>query len=193
MCPMTGWGGSARSVVTPSRGVRSVRPGRGPSRAPRREVGGITVEEQTAEGDVTRARRRRTLEASWVIGVVVFVVIRFALAYGALADQARWTVIIFGLLDIGTAVPYAIGVARLVTSLVDGRPQAAARWGAVASASFLAPYLWLAWAGRDGSFPTVVYVVTGLFVVCVGANAVLGVRKRVRQERAALGEVPVSR
>lgn len=123
----------------------------------------------------------------------MFVVIRFALAYSALADQARWTVIIFGVLDIGTAVPYAIGVARLVTSLVDGRPQAAARWGAVACASFLAPYLWLAWAGRDGSFPTVVYVVTSIFVVCVGANAVLGVRRRVREERSALAGSSVSR
>jgi hypothetical protein len=190
---MTGRARPTPSVAAQRRGVRSVRTGRGTIRASRREVGGITLEDETIEGDVTKARRRRTLEASWVIGVVVFVVIRFALAYGALADQARWTVIIFGLLDIGTAVPYAIGIARLVTSLVDKRPQTAARWGAVASASFLAPYLWLAWAGRDGSFPTVVYVVIGLFVACVGVNAVLGVRRRVRDERAALGEVPVSR
>lgn len=117
---------------------------------------------------------------------MVFVVIRFALAYSALAEQARSVVVVFGLLDIGTAVPYAIGTARLVTSLVDRRPQIAARWGALASASFLAPYLWLAWAGRDGSFPAVVYVVTILFVVCVGTNAVLGIRRRVRAQRALL-------
>jgi hypothetical protein len=124
------------------------------------------------------------MEMWWVVGVVGFVVIRFALAYSVLADQARMTVIVFGVLDIGTAVPYALGTARLVTSLVDRRPQGAARWGALASASFLAPYLWLAWAGRDGSFPTVVYVVTALFVLCVGTNAVLGIRRRVRSERA---------
>jgi hypothetical protein len=131
-----------------------------------------------------RSRRRRTLEASWVVGVVVFVVIRFALAYSALAEESRFTVVVFGLLDLGTAVPYAVGTARLVTSLVDRDTQAAARWGALASGCFLAPYLWIAWAGRDGEFPTVVYVATGLFVVCLGANAVHQIRRRVRVERA---------
>ncbi len=117
-----------------------------------------------------------------MIGVVAFVVARFALAYSALAEESRTTVVVFGLLDLGTAVPYALGTARLVTNLVDRRPQAAARWGALASGSFLAPYLWIAWAGRDGTFPTVVYVVTVVFMVSLGANAVLGIRRRVRTE-----------
>ncbi|CAN5868406.1 hypothetical protein BH23ACT2_BH23ACT2_11600 [soil metagenome] len=115
---------------------------------------------------------------------MLFVVIRFVLAYGALADESRVVVVVFGLLDIGTAVPYALGVARLVTSLVDRQAQAAAWWGTLATATFLAPYLWLAWAGRDGSFPTIVYVVIALFVVCAGTVAVLGIRRRVRLERA---------
>lgn len=131
------------------------------------------------------AQRRRTLELSWVLGVVVFVVMRFALAYSALASESRTTVVVFGLLDLGTAVPYALGTARLVTSLVDGDHQTAARWGALASGCFLAPYLWIAWAGRDGTFPAVVYVVTAIFVVSLGTNAVLGVRRRVRAEQAA--------
>lgn len=131
-----------------------------------------------------RASRRQTLEISWVVGVVVFVLIRFALAYSALAAESRATVLIFGLLDLGTAVPYALGTARLVAGLVDGDHQAAARWGAVASGSFLAPYLWIAWAGRDGGFPTVVYVVTLIFVASLGANAVIGIRRRVRSEQA---------
>ena len=118
-----------------------------------------------------------------MIGVVLFVLIRFALAYSALADESRLTVVIFGVLDMGTAVPYAVGTARLVTSLVDRDSQSAARWGAVASGSFLAPYLWIAWAGRSGEFPPIVYVVTAMFVVFLGANAVATVRRRVREER----------
>ncbi|MCU1497290.1 MAG: hypothetical protein JWM47_1243 [Acidimicrobiales bacterium] len=128
--------------------------------------------------------RRQTLEISWVVGVVLFVLMRFALAYSALAAESRMTVLIFGLLDLGTAVPYALGTARLVSSLVDGDHQAAARWGAVASGSFLAPYLWIAWAGREGAFPTIVYVTTLIFVVSLGANAVFGIRRRVRAEQA---------
>ena len=130
-----------------------------------------------------RGSRRKTLEASWVVGVVVFVVIRFVVAYSALVEYDRLTVIVFGLLDLGTAVPYAIGTARLVTSLVDGEVEIAARWGSLAAISFLAPYLWIAWAGRDGEFPTVVYVVTAVLAVCLGVNAVFGLRRRVRAER----------
>ena len=127
-----------------------------------------------------RAQRRKTLERSWVIGVVIFVLVRFALAYGALADYDTFTVVVFGLLDLGTAVPYAIGTARLVTSMVDRDLVAAARWGTLASACFLAPYVWIAWAGRDGSFPTIVYVVTAVLAVSLGANAIFTIRKRVR-------------
>lgn len=128
-------------------------------------------------------RRRRTLELSWVVGVVVFVVVRFVVAYSALAEYDQLTVVIFGLLDLGTAVPYAIGTARLVTSLVDGEVEIAARWGVLAAGSFVAPYLWIAWAGRDGEFPTIVYVVTAILCVCLGVNAVFGLRRRVRTER----------
>lgn len=127
-----------------------------------------------------------------MIGVVAFVVARFVLAYGALAEYSAFTVWIFGLLDLGTAVPYAIGTARLVTSLVDHQPQAAARWGALASACFLAPYIWIAWAGREGQFPTIVYVIVAILAVCLGVNAVYGIRKRVREERAAQEQQPTA-
>lgn len=129
--------------------------------------------------------RRQKLEITWVVGVVLFTLARFGAAWGALADQDRWVVWVFGVIDLGTAVPYAVGTARLVMGLVDQHLQSAARWGLVAGVSFLAPYLWLGWAGRDGSFPTVVYVVVALCLVCFGANAVLSVRRKVREARAA--------
>jgi hypothetical protein len=132
--------------------------------------------------EAERSSRRRKLEVSWVIGVVAFVIVRFAIAYSALSEYGL-TVWIFGFLDIATAVPYAVGTARLVTSLVDKNLQAAARCGIVACISFLAPYAWVAWAGRDGEFPTAVYVVVAALVVCLGTNAVVGITKRVRAAR----------
>lgn len=134
--------------------------------------------------DVQRQERRRQLELTWVAGVVIFTLARFGAAWGALADHPRWAVWTFGVIDIVTAVPYALGTARLVTCLVDRRAQAAAQWGIVASASFLAPYLWLAWVGRDGSLPTVVYVAIAVCIVCFGANAVFSVRRKVREGRS---------
>lgn len=131
-----------------------------------------------------RQKRRRTLERSWVVGVVLFGFARFALAYSAFADESRMTVVIFGIIDFVTAVPYALGTARLVTSLVDRKGQAAAGWGAVASGCFMAPYLWMAWAGRTGALPSIVYWLVAVFVVCLGTNAVLTVRRRVKAERS---------
>ena len=61
--------------------------------------------------------------------------------------------------------------------------RAAARWGIVACISFLAPYAWVAWAGRDGEFPTAVYITIAVLVVCLGTNAVVGILKRVRAAR----------
>ena len=53
-----------------------------------------------------------------------------------------------------TAVPYAIGVARVVGALIDREPSrrqhAGGSWRA---ASFLAPYLYIAWAGQDAVVP----------------------------------------
>jgi hypothetical protein len=131
-----------------------------------------------------RRVRRRKMELTWVVGVVLFTLARFGAAWGALAEHPRWAVWTFGVIDIVTAVPYALGTARLVTSLIDRNGQAAARWGIVASGSFLAPYVWLAWVGRDGSLPTVVYVAIVVCVVCFGANAVLSVRRKVRDGRS---------
>jgi hypothetical protein len=143
-------------------------------------------------GAERRQARRRKLEVTWVIGVVLFTLARFGAAWGALADHSRWSVWTFGVIDIVTAVPYALGTARLVTSLIDRNAQAAARWGVVASGSFLAPYLWLAWVGRDGSLPTVVYVAIVVCIVCFGANAVLSVRRKVRQGRDAAPAAPAA-
>ncbi len=152
----------------------------------------MTVVSEHARSDAPpRGSLRRNLEITWVVGVVLFTLARFGAAWSALGDIDRWAVWVFGFVDIITAVPYALGTARLVTSLVDRRPQSAARWGLIAGVSFLAPYLWLGWAGRDGDFPTVVYVVIALCVVCFGANAVMGVRRKVREGKAA-AEAPVT-
>lgn len=128
------------------------------------------------------ATRRQVLERSWVVGVVVFVIIRFVVAYSTLAQYSRTTVVVFGVLDIVTAVPYALGTARLVTGLVDRRVGYASRWAMVACASFVAPYVWLAWAGRE-DFPAIAYVIIGVLALLLGANAVVGVTRNVRIQR----------
>jgi hypothetical protein len=133
-----------------------------------------------------RSSRRIVLERSWVIGVVLFTIGRFFVAYGAL-DRYGVNIWMFGFIDIVTAVPYGVSTARVVGALVDRRYQACTRWAFVAGATFLAPYLYLGWAGRDVGFPPIVYGVLALLIVIFGGNAIYGVIKRVRERRAQLG------
>ncbi|HMJ79268.1 MAG TPA: hypothetical protein VK507_25005, partial [Iamia sp.] len=68
------------------------------------------------------------------------------------------------------------------TGLVDRRIGYASRWAMIACASFVAPYVWLAWAGRE-EFPAVAYVVIGVLAVLLGLNALIGVVRNVRNEQ----------
>ncbi|MCB1038200.1 MAG: hypothetical protein KDA94_01510 [Acidimicrobiales bacterium] len=130
------------------------------------------------------SKRRVLLERGWVVGVVLFTIARFFVAYGAL-DRYGVNIWMFGFIDIVTAVPYGVSTARVVGALVDRNYQSFSRWAFVAGATFLAPYLYLTWAGRDHAMPGVVYAVLALLCLLFGANAVLGVTKRVRERREA--------
>ncbi len=132
--------------------------------------------------DPGRTERRRRREHLWIAGVVLYTVVRFAIAWETL-NRYGLNVWIFGILDVGTAVPYAIGTARLVTCVVDKRLQAAAWWLVLAAASFIAPYLYIAIAGRDKSLPILVWIVLGLLVLGLGANAVMAINKRISAEK----------
>lgn len=136
----------------------------------------------TTDARDPRARRRLLAERAWIIGVVAFTVGRFVVAYSTLR-QYRLNIWLFGFIDIITAVPYGVGTARLVLAMIDRKPVAAVRWGMVAAASFLAPYLYIAIAGQ--AMPMVVYVVLAALILLFGANAILSVRRDVRKRRNA--------
>lgn len=135
-------------------------------------------------GGVEPSSRRQVLERSWIVGVVLFTLARFVVAYGTL-ERYGLNIWVFGFIDIVTAVPYGLSTARLAGAIVDRNLQAATRWGAVACFCFLAPYLYIAVAGRDVGLPPIVYVVLLVLVLCFGANAIYGVARRVRGGTAA--------
>lgn len=124
------------------------------------------------------------VERAWIWSVVGYTVLRFVVAWGAFGDHGV-NVWIFGLLDVGTAWPYAKAVATIC------RRSAAFEWRRlpipilVAIVSFFAPYayLWLA----AGEMPAGLRAGLALFVVVVFGAAVLGVVSKVRKLRA--GEV----
>lgn len=136
--------------------------------------------DRPAEPETSALRRYLTL--GWVITIVVFTLARVWAARETLQGKGL-NIWIFGFIDLVTAVPYAIGVAKVVTAMIDRRPAQASRWGAVAVASFFAPYLYIVWAGREHEFPAAVYVGLGVLVLVFGGNAVWKIVRQVRAGR----------
>lgn len=125
---------------------------------------------------------RRYLTISWVVTIVLFTLARWVVARSTL-ERYGLNVWAFGVVDLVTAVPYAVGVAKVVTAVVDRHLSQASWWAVVAGASFLAPYAYVAWAGREATFPTHVYVVLAALIAIFGANAVRGIVRSVRTAR----------
>lgn len=147
------------------------------------------AEANPAQGDrddkrPTRGRPllRRYLTVSWIVTILVFTVVRLVVARGTL-EKYGLNIWVFGALDLATAVPYAVGVARVVTALVDRQVRQAGRWAMVAVVAFLAPYIYVAWVGKDAQFPPAVYVALAVLVVAFGMNAVWGTIRKVRAVR----------
>ncbi|HWJ98190.1 MAG TPA: hypothetical protein VNQ33_08525 [Acidimicrobiales bacterium] len=136
--------------------------------------------------DKPRTKLRKRLELSWVISIVAFTLARFFVARETL-EQYGLNIWVFGFIDLITAIPYAVGTARVVGALVDRDLTGASKWAGIAAVSFFAPYAYILWAGsEDGAtFPTSVYVVLGVLIAIFGANAVWGVVRKVRTARAA--------
>ena len=140
--------------------------------------------EEPASEPAHPARGLRTyLTWSWVVIIVAFTIGRVVVANEALGDYGL-NIWVFGFIDLITAVPYAIGTAKVVTSMIDREPSKSMGWGAVAFASFIAPYLYVMWTGRDAEFPPIVWIVLGVLILLFGGNAVWSAVRKVRQGRA---------
>lgn len=130
-----------------------------------------------------RASRRQIFEISWIVGVVAFTLLRLFVAQETLV-QYGLNIWVFGVIDLVTAVPYAVGIARVVEAMVDRDAKGASGWLVVAGFSFVAPYGYVALAGRDASFPTGVWIILVVVMVIFGANAVWNGVRKVRRARA---------
>jgi hypothetical protein len=138
--------------------------------------------EGAPKGAAGGSRRRVLLERGWVVGIVLFTIGRFVVAYGTL-ERYGINIWVFGFIDIITAVPYGVSTARLAGAIVDRNFTGMSQWGLLACFTFLAPYLYLIWEGIDAGLPSLVYVVLGALIVIFGTNAAYQVAKQVRQRR----------
>ncbi len=89
---------------------------------------------------------------------------------------------VFAIIEFGATIPYAVGTARVVTSVLDHDRQAATRWALVASAGFFAPDVYTLAAAR--SAPWWIYVVVTTWMTVAAVIAIRSLRGNVRQRRA---------
>ena len=125
------------------------------------------------------------LSWAWVLGVVVFSVVRALIAWPTLG-QFGVDPLTFLIIDLVTAPPYAIGQVKLVKSIVGKRWRQAQLWALVVAAMFLAPYAYIVVVG-SGEIPAFVYAILAVLVAVFGLASILRIRASVVEARSAVG------
>lgn len=125
-------------------------------------------------------------EIGAMVSLVAYTFIRFVAAGGALGAygvDARW----FLFWDVITVPPYVWSIGRLVRGIADPestRLRVLFAWSVLGIFSFMAPYLYLYYAGA-GEFPPLAWILLTLIVVLFAANALRTVRRKVVAVRGA--------
>ena len=122
----------------------------------------------------------RILEQTWVWSVVGYTVLRFAIAWSAFSGHGV-NVWIFGLLDVGTAWPYAKAVAAICKRASEGRWNALIAPTSLAMVTFFLPYAYLWFAA--GSMPAGLRIGLAIMVTVLFVAATVGVLLKSRKLR----------
>jgi hypothetical protein len=128
--------------------------------------------------------KRKWVERAWYAVSALYSLFRVILADHTVTEYGV-NIWVFAIVEFGATVPYAIGTARVVTSLLDHDRPAALRWALVASAGFFAPDIYTLAAARSAPWWISAVIVTWMTVAAV--IAVRSLRSNVRQRRAAAG------
>jgi len=102
--------------------------------------------------------------------VVVYAIARAAIVWPTLSGYGV-NPLIFLVIDVATAWPYAVGQVRIVQGIRARAWQQVQVWSLIALAGFLAPYVYIVGAG-SGELPVLAYVVIGALVLVLGAASV---------------------
>jgi hypothetical protein len=140
--------------------------------------------------DADRKLRRKRLELLWIAVGFGYSLFRVFIA-NVTVKKYGVPIVGFAAVEILSSFPYSLGTARVVARLVDRNYPAAMRWGVLAAATFVAPELYIVFAGHHhcrrnpdcNRMPTSVYVVLALIVVLLGTVATIGVTRKVKQTR----------
>ena len=125
------------------------------------------------------ATRSSLLSRTWIAGVVGYSVIRALLAWPTFG-QYGVNPLVFLILDIATAPPYAVGQVRIVQGVRSKEWTSVQFWAGVVLVTFLAPYVYIAIAGGS-DLPTFAWVVLGVLVLVFGLASGLRIRAALKE------------
>lgn len=121
------------------------------------------------------------LERLWFVAVMAWSGVRIAAVWHFLRDY-KVHPLVYAIVDLGSSVPYAIGSARTITSLVDGRLRPAMWWGALTVVSFCAPEAYIVLSGQE--MPWGVYALVAVVFSIAAGLAFRAGRSKLAAQRA---------
>src|SRR3954452_3185481 len=135
------------------------------------------------------ASKRKWVEWAWYAVSGLYSLFRVVLAQHTVARYGV-NIWVFAIIEFAATIPYAVGTARVVTSLLDHDRRAAMRWALVASAGFFAPDVYTLVAAR--SAPWWLYAIVLSWMTIAAVIAVRSLRGNLRQRREAARESAVA-
>lgn len=137
-------------------------------------------------GDEGNRNYGKLIEQTWIWSTVGYTILRIVIAWGAFGDDGV-NIWVFGLIDLGTAWPYAKSIAIIV------RRSAAAEWSrlplpvAMAMSTFFAPYayLWFAAGEMPSDLRIGMAILVGSILLAATAGVIVKARKLRAEQRLA--------
>jgi hypothetical protein len=142
------------------------------------------LETDSAAGPEAAPVRRAfwRLERFWIVGNLAYSAFRIVLAWRFLANHGL-SVWGFALVELISAVPWAISTSRITRALIKHNHRHLLAWCLLATASFLAPDAFV--IATTHHVPTWIYVVIACWVSIAGVASVRKVLVSGRERRAA--------
>ena len=139
----------------------------------------------TAGGTMPKRNFGLIAERAWIWSVVGYSLLRLVVAWGAFGEHGV-NVWVFGIIDVGTAWPYAKSVALVCRRVANSQWNQLPMPLTIAIACFFAPYAYIWFAA--GEMPDGLRVAMALFVGVLFLAATGGVIAKSRKLRRAAGE-----
>ncbi len=118
------------------------------------------------------------LGKAWIAGVFAYAVVRALIVWPTLGEYGV-SPVIFLIIDVGTAWPYAYGQVRVVQAARDQEWSSVQLWSVVTLISFIAPYVYIAGAG-SGEMPLLAWIVIGGLMTLLGVASLIRIVRQIR-------------